>query len=67
MFNLKNKVMKTAIGIGLIILGIISISRYPDLGSDFAETLGALFAVIVFLFLPAFLLIRSDNINAKTK
>lgn len=58
--------MKTVIGIGLILLGIVSLSRYHGLGDDLAETLGALFAAFVFLFLPAFLLIRSDN-KTKTK
>lgn len=55
--------MKTVIGIGLIILGIASILRYPNLGADGTETFGALAGVCIFLFLPAILLIRSDNKN----
>ena len=34
--------MKTVIGIGLIILGIVSIFRYPNLGVSIPETIGAL-------------------------
>jgi len=52
--------MKTIIGIGLIILGVVSIFRYPDLGRDAAETIGALIGVVLFLLLPSILLIRSD-------
>jgi hypothetical protein len=58
--------MKTVIGIGLIILGIVSLSRYPNLGVDGFETLGALIGVSLFTFLPGALLIRSDN-KSKTK
>jgi len=51
--------MKTIIGIGLIILGIVSLTRYPNLGVSLPETLGVLmvFAIIV---IPGILLIRSD-------
>lgn len=52
--------MKTIIGFGLIILGVVSSFRYPNLGSDGAETFGALigFGIII---VPGILLIRSDN------
>lgn len=53
--------MKTLFGIGLIILGIVSFFRYPNLGSDGAETFGALIGIGLFTFLPGILLIRSDN------
>jgi len=53
--------MKTAIGIGLIILGIVSIFNYPNLGVNGFETLGALIGASLFTFLPGGLLIRSDN------
>ena len=53
--------MKTIIGIGLIILGLVSLSRYPNLGRDAAETFGALIGVGIITFLPGILLIRSDN------
>ena len=52
--------MKTIIGFGLIILGLVSLFRYPNLGRDGAETFGALigFAIII---VPGILLVRSDN------
>jgi zinc transporter ZupT len=53
--------MKTVIGIGLIILGIASIFRYPNLGVSLPETIGALIGAGLFMFLPGILLIRSDN------
>jgi len=56
--------MKTVIGIGLIILGIVSLSRYPNLGADMAETVGAFIGACLLTFIPGILLIRSDN---KTK
>jgi hypothetical protein len=54
--------MKTLFGIGLIILGLVSLFRYPNLGRDAAETFGALigFAIII---VPGILLIKSDNKN----
>lgn len=66
MFNLKIKVMKTAIGIGLIILGIISMASFPNFGVSFPETIGVIIGVGLLTFLPGILLIRSD-LNAKTK
>ena len=55
--------MKTVFGIGLIILGIVSIFRYPNLGVSIPETIGALIAAGILTFLPGILLIRSDNKN----
>lgn len=55
--------MKTIIGIGLIILGLVSLFRYPNLGNDGAETFGAFLGIGLFSFLPGILLIRSDNKN----
>ncbi len=55
--------MKTVIGIGLIILGIVSIFRYPNLGESIPETIGALIGAGLITFLPGILLIRSDNKN----
>jgi uncharacterized membrane protein YjjP (DUF1212 family) len=55
--------MKNAIGIGLIILGIITLFRYPNLGADGAETFGAIIGVGLITFLPGYLLIRSANKN----
>ena len=58
--------MKTFFGIGLIILGIVSLSRYPNLGQDAAETFGVFLGVGLVTFLPGILLIRSDNKNIKS-
>ena len=55
--------MKTLFGIGLIILGIVSFFRYPNLGVSGAETFGAFLGVVIFTLLPGYLLIKSDNKN----
>jgi len=57
--------MKTVIGIGLIILGIVSLANYPNLGISFFETIGALLGASLLTFLPGILLIRSDLKNKK--
>ena len=54
--------MKTLFGIGLIILGLVSLFRYPNLGADAAETFGALIAYAS-IIVPGILLIKSDNKN----
>jgi hypothetical protein len=55
--------MKTVLGIGFIILGIVTLFRYPY-GEvvGFPELMGVLigFGIII---LPGILLIRSDNKN----
>ncbi len=56
--------MKTLLGIVFIILGFVSLTRYPNLGKDMAESIGVLIGVGLFTFLPGILLIRNDN---KTK
>lgn len=58
--------MKTVFGVILIIVGLISLFRYPNLGRSGAETFGALLGVGLITFLPGILLIRSDN-KEKTK
>ena len=55
--------MKTIIGIGLIILGLITLGNYPNLGKDAAETFGAIIGVGILSFLPGILLIQSANQN----
>jgi hypothetical protein len=52
--------MKTIIGIGLIILGLVTLSKYPNLGVSLPETIGAFAGVGLFTFLPGILLLRSD-------
>ena len=54
--------MITIIGFGLIILGLVSLFRYPNLGADAAETFGALIAFAI-IIVPGILLIKSDNKN----
>jgi hypothetical protein len=59
--------MKTLIGFGFIILGIVSLFRYPYSGyTGIPEMLGVLigFGIII---LPGILLIRSDNKNKSQK
>jgi len=58
--------MKTIIGIGLIILGLVTLFRYPNLGVSGAETIGAIIGIGLVTFLPGILLIRSDNNNKTT-
>jgi hypothetical protein len=53
--------MKTLLGVGFIILGFISLTRYPNLGKDIAESIGVLIGVGLFTFLPGILLIKSDS------
>lgn len=55
--------MKLLFGIGFIILGIVSLGRYPNLGVSIPETIGALLGTGLFTFLPGILLIRSANKN----
>jgi len=55
--------MKTVIGIGLIILGIVTLIRYPYSGNtSFPELLGILIGASI-MIVPGILLIRSDNKN----
>lgn len=50
--------MKTILGIILILVSIVSLFRYENLGKDSAETIGALIGIGIFA-LPGILLIRS--------
>ena len=53
--------MKTFIAVILIIVGLVAIFNYPNLGVSAAETAGAVFGISFVTFLPAILLIRSDS------
>jgi hypothetical protein len=56
--------MKTLFGIGLIILGIVTLFRYPYNGyTRLPELIGLLMGVGFFTFLPGILLIRNNNKN----
>lgn len=57
--------MKKIFGIILIIIGIITLFSYPNFGKDGAETVGALFGISLVTFLPAYLLISSENKDSK--
>jgi len=58
--------MKTVFGFLLIILGVVSLFRYPNFGLSVYESLGALigFALII---VPGILLIRSDIKHSQKK
>ena len=56
----NSNVNHAIIGIGLIILGLVTLSKYPNLGVSLPETIGAFTGAGLFTFLPGVLLIRSD-------
>jgi hypothetical protein len=64
--TLNKKIMKSLLGIGLIILGVVSFFRYlSNYGVfSFPEFLGVLIAAGIFI-IPGVLLIKSDNNNKK--
>ena len=51
--------MKTVIGYGFIILGFVCLFRYPNLGSDGAETFGALIGIGLIAFVIFFMYWKS--------
>jgi hypothetical protein len=56
--------MKTVIGSILIILGVVSLFRYPNFGVSLPESIGVLTGVAIFV-VPGVLLIKSDLKNSK--
>jgi hypothetical protein len=52
--------MKTFFGILLILLGVVSLFRYPNFGSNLPESIGVLIGLAI-IVIPGVLLIRSDN------
>lgn len=50
--------MKTVIGYGLILLGIVSFFRIEDFGRNFYESIGILLGLALFV-VPGILLVRS--------
>jgi hypothetical protein len=52
--------MKTVFGFLLILLGIVSLFRYPNFGVSIAESIGVLIGLAI-IVVPGILLIRSDN------
>ncbi len=59
--------MKAVFGVILIIVGLISLFRYPNLGRDGAETFGVFIGVGLFTFLPGVLLIKSADSKEEEK
>ncbi len=52
--------MKTFFGILLILLGVVSLFRYPNFGSNLPESIGVLIGLAI-IVIPGILLVRSDN------
>lgn len=51
--------MKTVFGFLLIILGVVSLFRYPNFGVSLPESIGVLIGLSI-IVIPGILLIRSD-------
>jgi hypothetical protein len=56
--NQNFKIMKTVIGYGLILLGIVSFFRIEGFGRNFYESIGILIGLALFV-VPGILLVRS--------
>lgn len=55
--------MKTVFGFLLIILGVVSLFRYPNFGRSLPESIGVLIGLAI-IVVPGILLIRSDMKNS---
>ena len=55
--------MKTIIGLILILLGVVSLLRYPNFGVSLPESIGVLIGLSI-IVVPGILLIRSDIKNS---
>ena len=58
--------MKTVFGFLLIILGVVSLFRYPNFGRSLPESIGVLIGLAI-IVVPGILLIRSDIKNSDKK
>ena len=58
--------MKTVFGFLLIILGVVSLFRYPNFGRSLPESIGVLIGLAI-IVVPGILLIRSDMKNSEKK
>jgi hypothetical protein len=58
--------MKTVFGFLLIVLGIVSLFRYPNFGGSIPESIGVLIGLAI-IVVPGILLIRSDMKNSDKK
>lgn len=59
--------MKKALGVLLIGVGIVTLVRLPDMGIDFASTVGALIGASIVCFLPAYFLLRNSKVTSNDK
>lgn len=55
--------MKTVFGFLLIVLGVVSLFRYPNFGRSIPESIGVLIGLSI-IVVPGILLIRSDMKNS---
>lgn len=58
--------MKTVFGFLLIVLGVVSLFRYPNFGRSIPESIGVLIGLSI-IVVPGILLIRSDMKNSDKK
>lgn len=58
--------MKSAFGFFLIIIGIVSLFRYPNFGRSIPESIGVLIGLSI-IVIPGILLIKSDMKNSDKK
>jgi hypothetical protein len=58
--------MKTIIGSILILLGVVSLFRYPNFGRSMPESIGVLIGLAI-IVVPGILLIRSDSKKSDNK
>jgi hypothetical protein len=58
--------MKTVFGFLLILLGVVSLFRYPNFGRSIPESIGVLIGLAI-IVVPGILLIRSDMKNSDRK
>jgi hypothetical protein len=58
--------MKTVFGFLLIVLGVVSLFRYPNFGRSIPESIGVLIGLAI-IVVPGILLIRSDMKNSDKK
>ena len=58
--------MKTILGAILILVGIVSLFRYPNFGVSLPESIGVLMGLAI-IVVPGILLIRSDMKDSEKK
>ena len=58
--------MKTFLGAILILVGIVSLFRYPNFGVSLPESIGVLIGLAI-IVVPGILLIRSDIKDSEKK